>query len=112
MAAKIKIDEEMLRDILTTATDTAYGGSWYWLAEYQGKITQDKEHYTIQVTLQEKGEGEFYTPAKVQTITFDHIEKAIAALVSEGRKIDLENHDAEDADVILQKAVFDTIVYG
>lgn len=120
-----------------TAVDLSYilcaaveGGSNYWLNDYSPVATReviegsgdDSQNYvalTLQVPAPDDT-AECCEPAKVADITLDSIAKAIAALSSdpakykvyEGYTFDLENYDAGDADLVLQVAVFDEVVYG
>jgi hypothetical protein len=94
----------LIRDVFITAIE---GGIGYWAAnvrcfDKEGKRVSYADPSWVFVT----GEDVEYPEDKFQ---FDF---GLFSLTAKKSGIDLENHDIEDADIIVQKAAFGEIVYS
>lgn len=111
------LTSEMVDQILVTAFDAAYGGSNYW-AELKDLKTEtlDGDSRWTQVTVIEKEDGQLHF-IDAERIAFglkkyiedDQISESHLAETINSQATDF---DANDADVIIQLAVFGEVTYG
>ena len=113
---KVELDNECIDDIMTTALE---GGITYWcddaevVGEYLGEFANEQISRGGALKLHDSEEDETYE------LTLDKFLIGLAKLVGERGldviyqgKIDPSNIDAEDADTIIQYAIFGEVVYG
>ena len=124
VVAITKLTELEVSDILCTALE---GGSNYWLTDYRPKTEMkqiDEYDNYVGITLlnpsPDEEIAECCEPALKDTIELEDIANALTKLASdpEGCKVNgayrfnSEDYDANDADIVLQVAVFGEVIYG
>lgn len=115
---------EDLKSLLTTAVE---GGIGYWLNEDEGdvqniQIHRDAELNVIEIQCETDVDGNGWI---VQEITHTQIRKALNEMKDDQKLPEhwrkrashfifqgIDDHDADDADVIVQYAMFKQIVFG
>jgi hypothetical protein len=103
---KTTVTDQFLMDLLCTAVE---GGIYYWAA-VTDTVRIDGYEY-VEATLVDMEEGEDSEP---MTITLDLLFLGVQNLIDQypWRISMLDDHDAEDADVAVQMALFGEVVYG
>ena len=121
------VTRELVNDLLCTALDGGVGGSWYWLEDYKIKpvdnlVTQFdlKEYYAVQyrhdalaagATMLFKAEDD----ETEYVLTLDDFVYGLQ-LYCENFQCTIsklvDDHDADDADNVLQYALFKKCIYG
>lgn len=118
LTIEFPLPDNLLNDLLVTAVE---GGSNYW-AEFR-TCERDAELNIVRVTVTEwEPSGDI---AKSMIITPADLLRGLQATIAEGEKRSeftnavpcvirclTENYDANDADIILQHAMFGELVYG
>lgn len=103
ITVRIDIDDQYLIDIMVTAIEE---GSNYWIEEIPDnwqEIFTNKKGVSIK-TLDDDG---------VYTVDMYDLAKGVEQYIDlEGMYVVLDDYDANDADLILQYAIFDEIIYG
>jgi len=113
---KVELDNECIDDIMATALE---GGITYWcdaaevVGDYLGEYASEQISRGGTLKLHDSEEDETYE------LTLDKFLAGLAKAIGEGGldvlhegKIDPSSIDAEDADVIIQYAIFGEVVYG
>lgn len=95
------VSDQYLMDVLTTAVE---GGIGYWSAVRDMARNNDSTVKWVQLVDLEDG-GEFMVTAN---IVLNGLQRAL----NDGLSIDLDDIDAEAADMIVQCGVFGKVVYG
>lgn len=122
---RITIDREFssktLGDILVTAFDGDYGGSWYWAepAEENWLKTQGDEWSSVHVKEQESSTEQERTFVITHETVLKGIQKLFEPEVLPGRS-DIRKElldetpapDADQSDVIIQLGLFGEVIYG
>lgn len=119
----IEVKRELVEDLLTTALDAAYGGSNYWIGDYMAHYNGRDgrtgaaiglDYYYECIT---RGGYIIFQPEDDDTnVTLD-LERFIKGIKLwcdkfRGFGALCEDHDANDADNILQLALWGEVVYG
>lgn len=112
----VEYDNEVIDDIMATALE---GGITYWcdnaevVGDYLGEYASEQISRGGTLKLHDSEEDETYE------LTLDKFLAGLATVVGERGldviyqgKIDPSNIDAEDADAIIQYAIFGEVVYG
>lgn len=113
---KVKLDNECIDDIMATALE---GGITYWcnnaevVGEYLGEYASEQISRGGVLKLHDSEEDKTYE------LTLDKFLDGLAKVISERGldvlyegKVDASSIDAEDADAIIQYAIFGEVVYG
>lgn len=113
---KVELDNECIDDIMVTALE---GGITHWcddaevVGDYLGKYASEQISRGGVLKLHDSEDDETYE------LTRDKFLAGLAKVVGERGldvlyegKIDSSNIDAEDADAIIQYAIFGEVVYG
>lgn len=113
---KVELDNECIDDIMATALE---GGITYWcddtevVGAYLGEYASEQISRGGTLKLHDSEEDETYE------LTLEKFLSGLAKVVGERGldvlyegKIDPSNIDAEDADAIIQYAIFGEVVYG
>lgn len=113
------IPREIVDDLLTTALDGGYGGSWYWIQGFRAHWRGDPEdrptYFHDYIT---RGSTFSIIPEEDGTEYFLDLPKYLHGLEQACKKLGLtaqalyDDHDAITADIVLQYALFGDIVYG
>lgn len=119
VTASFTLNEDMVDQILVTAFDGSYGGSNYWADLLELKKESHpygRSDMWSEVLIQEREDGEKHKVDKERLARGLklYIEKG---MISEGHLADTiqsvaTDFDANDADVIVQLAVFGEVTYG
>lgn len=126
----LALTQEFLSDILVTAFDGSYGGSWHWAAPVvrgtrsAWKVDKDTDTW-LSVHITEKfDEDEATQPGDTWKVDHAMLARGIQRLFTPGvlpRRGDIRNAvleqdagniDSDGADVLVQLAVFGELVYG
>lgn len=117
------ITREFINDLMTTAFDAGVGGCWYWVTDYEnyldGKTGKETgveyfhdvvaEGGTLSIQILDGEDDEWYD------INTSKLLLGIQQYCKERNKTPealMEDHDADDADCIVQMAIFAKVVYG
>ena len=113
---KVELDDECIDDIMATALE---GGITNWcddaevVGDYLGEYASEQISRGGTLRLHDSEEDETYE------LTLDKFLVGLAKVVGERGldvlyegKVDASNIDAEDADAIIQYAIFGEVVYG
>jgi hypothetical protein len=117
------IPRAMVDDLMTTAFDGGYGGSWFWIKDYAMTETTDgttPEFFHDGLSHGARMEIELYDDdvedgVTTYWLTLDKIINGIK-LYCESRRISpsvlWDDHDAASADSVVQYALWDKEIYG
>lgn len=126
LRGKIPLTKEFISNVLITAFDGNYGGSWYWAAPANDDwLTTERENGDtkwVSVTIIDKEDGDDPYLA-THTVSGLNIADGLTAMLEMGGEwardvfgwlVDQDDADidAEAADQIVQFALFNSIVYG
>lgn len=115
---QLAVPRQALLDLLVTAVE---GGSNYW-ADFS-EATRDGDLNYVRIRVRERGRHDEFKPAYNGIVDAEHLARGIAALLAYPKPfetaykhamdaIDIENHDATTADVVLQMTIFGDLIYG
>ena len=100
-----------IADLMTTAVE---GGSTFWCRRIRVLSNLDFKYANPETYKLPTETTLLVVPSEDDAVTvrFEHIQRGLDLLLSLRPDFDMDNHDAEDADIFFQGWVFGEVVYG